>query len=47
MADRCIMLQFDGALLSANKSFLNVVQARMASRMYGKHDAVIAEWPYV
>jgi ketosteroid isomerase-like protein len=36
-----------GALLSAVELFPNVAQARMAYRMLGEGDALIAEWEHV
>jgi hypothetical protein len=37
----------EGELLSATLLFPNVAQARMAYRMYGHGDALIAEWEHV
>lgn len=36
-----------GELLSATELFPNVAQARMAYRMFGAADALIAEWEHV
>lgn len=36
-----------GELLSATELFPNVAQARMAYRMFGPADALIAEWEHV
>ena len=36
-----------GALLSATELFLNVAQARMAYRMLGEDDELIAAWEHV
>ena len=37
----------EGELLSANELFPDVVQARMAYRMYGADEELIAEWEHV
>lgn len=37
----------EGELLSATELFPNVAHARMAYRMYGAQDALIAQWEHV
>lgn len=37
----------EGELLSATELFPDVAQARIAYRMYGQRDALIAEWTHV